>query len=195
MKFKSTVFASLAIIIFLAGCVPTSVNQLYLKKDLIVDPELIGTWGNPNNLEGTRLIFTQADSSSYSMAYYESRQESGEPVSFAEFRAHLIRLGDNLFLDIYPRIPPDLNQFYMVHFAPTHSFMRIDIAGDTLKIGLFDYDWLNKNLESGKIKIDHIYREGQIVLTASTEELQKFAAKYADEAFPYDSAYMQYRLY
>lgn len=195
MAYEKIILAVLVCIVLGAGCVPTSVNPLYFKKDLIVDPELIGTWGNPNNLQGTRLIFTRGDSSSYTMAYYESKKETGEPGSFAQFEAHLIRLGDNLFLDIYPRIPQDLNQFYMMHFVPTHSFARIDIAGDTLKIGLFDLSWLNDNLENGTVKVPHEYSEGQVVLTASTEELQKFVTKHADVAFPYDSAYQQMRLY
>jgi hypothetical protein len=195
MNMKNIIFGLLAIAILIAGCVPTSVHPLYFKKDLIFVPELIGTWGNPDEEEGDKLIFEQADGNYYKMSFYESREESGEEASWASFEAHLIRLGDNFFLDVFPEEPESMNDFYKLHLVPTHSFMRVAVVGDTLKLGLFDYSWLENNLEDGKVDIKHETRDDLIVLTASTEALQKFVAKYAEVAFPYEKDNMLLRLY
>jgi hypothetical protein len=195
MNMKNIIFGLIALAILMAGCVPTSVHPLYFKKDLIFIPELIGTWGNPADEEGDKLVFEQAGDNSYKMSYYESKEESGEEASWASFEAHLIRLGDNFFLDVFPEEPELKNDFYNLHLVPTHSFMRVAVVGDTLKLGIFDYSWLENNLEDGKVNLKHETRDDLIVLTASTEELQEFVAKYAKAAFPYEKDNMLLRIY
>ena len=54
-----------------------------------------------------------------------------------------------------------------------------------MKISMFDPDFVGDLLEHQQIRIKHENTANGFVLTASSEELQKFAEKYADnkEAF------------
>ena len=73
---------------------------------------------------------------------------------------------------------------------PMHSFAKAHVFEDRLELRFINIEWAEDNLEKHRIRIDHETR-GQdndteyILLTASTRDLQKFAAKYAryDEAF------------
>lgn len=195
MNVRNTIFGLLALVMLAAGCIPTSVYPLYFKNDLIFDSELLGTWGNPEDPMGDKLIFEKGNKDSYDMYYFESGEDIGGDSSTAEFVVHLIKLGDNLFLDVFPEEPESANDFYNIHLVPTHSFMRVEIVGDTMKLGLFDYSWLENNLRDGTVEIKHATRDDMTVLTASTEELQKFAEKYADAAFPYDDDFMLLRIH
>jgi len=53
------------------------------------------------------------------------------------------------------------------------------VSGDTMTIWRFNPDWLEKLFDENRIRISHENVGDQIVLTASTEELQKFIAKYS----------------
>ncbi|MGA8012384.1 MAG: hypothetical protein WB949_08160, partial [Candidatus Acidiferrales bacterium] len=71
---------------------------------------------------------------------------------------------------------------------PAHMIGRIALDGDTLRYDTLDDDWLKKRLYSGDLKIAHEITDAKwddLVLTASSEDLQRFAAAHAndDEAF------------
>ena len=68
----------------------------------------------------------------------------------------------------------------------THLISKMSLDGDSLQIASLESDWLKKMIESGKLKIAHVVHDGDILLTASTEELQELALRYAEDngAFP-----------
>ena len=49
-----------------------------------------------------------------------------------------------------------------------------------------DNEWLEEMIDEKKVNIAHVRLEDRIILTAPTEELQKFVLKYAEDtdAFP-----------
>jgi uncharacterized protein with PIN domain len=73
-----------------------------------------------------------------------------------------------------------------MHVIPAHSFMRVSLEGHVLRLAFFDLDWLKKNIEQNKVTIKHERRDDTIVLTASTEELQKFVLEHVEEAFLFE---------
>lgn len=167
---------ALGLVAFMAGCVP-SLHPLFTEEDLVYDPALVGTWAEK---EGEDICtFRKSGENAYDLIY----TEEGVP---ARFDAHLVRIGEFLFLDTYPGEPDIKNGFYLVHLVPAHTFLRIWIEGDVLRYAMLDLDWLKKMIAEKKVDIAHEQVDGDILLTASTKELQEFFLKYADDdkAFP-----------
>lgn len=175
---------------FIAGCIPTSVYPLYTDEDVIFDNKLLGMWYDPDEPLGDVWMFKRWGPETYKLQIYKEHRLSGPPAS--EFDVTMAKIGNQTYLDFFPREPEDMDDFYNLHLVPTHSFYRIRITEDTwtgrdqdtLWIGLPDLEWLQQNLKSGKINIKHEKRDDMIVLTASTSELQKFVKEYWEEAFP-----------
>ena len=73
-----------------------------------------------------------------------------------------------------------------IHMIPAHTIARIDfVSEDEVVIAWFNEDWLKDLFEENRVKIDHeVIRTAEenfskeYVLTASTDELQKFIIKY-----------------
>jgi hypothetical protein len=117
----------------------------------------------------------------------------------ALFHVHLLELAGYYFLDFYPEefdIPHEtgsnlfdlnmdmygcVNTVLSMHLLPVHTFARLDIHDDHLEIRRFDMEWLSNLFEENKIRIAHERTEDNILLTASTNELQAFVSKYADD--------------
>jgi hypothetical protein len=160
------------IVIFLTGCVP-SLHPLFTDKDLVFDQALVGTWVDE---DGKNIWeFKKSEENSYELVYTENE----EP---AKFQAHLVKLGDFLFLDIFPEEPEMKNGLYKGLLIPAHGFSRIWIEGDSVRLAYLDPDWLKKMINTKKIKIGHDFIDQGIILTAQTKDLQKFAVKYAEDA-------------
>ncbi len=71
------------------------------------------------------------------------------------------------------------------HLVPAHTFAKVEISKDTIKIFQFDIEHLEDLLENGKIRIRHVRPDKDIILTATTEELQEFFIKYAEDEEAY----------
>ena len=171
---KLTVALGLAVL--LAGCVP-SLHPLYTEEDLVYDPALVGTWTEEGGKDSW--TFQKSGDNAYNLIY----TEEGVP---ARFDAHLVRIGEFLFLDTYPGEPDIKNDFYLLHLIPAHTFSRIRMEGHVLSYAMLDLDWLKKMISEKKVDIGHEKMEGGILLTAPPKELQGFFIKYAEDnkAFP-----------
>ena len=169
----------------LGGCVPVmSLNPLYTKDNVVYDDKLLGTWvDDPNGPEMT-WHFESVDKpkNAYKLTF---TSEDGLKGSFV---AHLVKLRDDLFLDIFPdKAPWDLEDpnesawpYNALLLIPAHTFVKIDSVGPRLKMRLMLETELKKMLEEDPDIIAHVTVEDRPVLTASTKELQAFVLKYAD---------------
>ncbi len=164
------------IALFVASCLVTSVHPLYTEKDLTFVPELVGTWENDDVW-----IFEQSGKNAYELTIKE--QDSAKT---GVYETHLVKLGKYLFLDLYPEESEMEDSVYELHLVPTHSFWRIEIEKDVLRLAYIDNEWLERMIDGNKVNIAHVRLEDRVVLTAPTEELQKFVLKYAEDtdAFP-----------
>jgi len=180
----------LAGILFLTLSCVLSLHPLYTEKDLVLEPKLEGSWANKDGKE--LWTFKKSGEKVYELTavHKESKQESGktiEETATGKFDAHLMKLGNYIFMDLYPQEPDIKNAFYKYHFLPAHSFSRIWIEQDIFRISVFNEDWLKKMIEKKKVKITYEKLDNdRIVLTAPTEKLQKLILKYVEdsEAFP-----------
>ncbi len=110
----------------------------------------------------------------------------------AAFEVNLVKLDGAYFMDFYPTDMPEKsksitdifkdekNDMLAYHLLPVHTFAKLVIEKDEIKIKLFDPDFLDKLLNERKVRIKHeALTDGGFVLTAQPEELQKFVEKYA----------------
>jgi hypothetical protein len=173
--------AAIGAALFVAGCIP-SLHPLYTEDDLIFEPALLGAWNNEDETEVW--TFEQRGGLEYLMTVDDG--DDG-PV---EYDAHLMELGSHRFLDVFIH-DRDVLDRYGPHLLPTHTFYRIEIEADTVRMVGLDEDWLKDEIEAGEVTIAHEFvrvpsragpgTEDLLVLTASTEELQAFVTRYADD--------------
>jgi len=184
MKSKKLLFYLLAGI--LGGCLPVmSLHPLYTKekKEVVFENKLLGTWVDDSN---SIWDFKRADANenAYKLTFTDKEGKKGS------FVAHLVKLENRLFLDVYPGEPPwdekDPNKVEWLHntffFIPVHTFIKINGIEPQLKLQLTDDEEFNKLLKEDPNVIEHTSIEGKLVLTVSTKELQAFVLKYADDS-------------
>jgi hypothetical protein len=112
----------------------------------------------------------------------ESKDEKSEPGEPAKFKAHLVKMKGSLFLDISTKDWGVKNTFYVMHMIPVHTFWRISIKKDELRMEMLNPEWLKNMVDQKKINMGYVQKDDTIILTAPTEELQKFLLKYDKEA-------------
>lgn len=182
MKAKKTLFYLLAAI--LGGCIPVmSLHPLYTDQDLVFEEKLLGTW-----IDDSNNIWEFKDPNEQGKIYeLIVVDDEGKKGSFA---AHLVKLQNTLFLDVYPnklpcksQDPEDMQWSYNAFLTVgVHTFMKVNSTEPQLKMQLTDDDELKKLLNEDPNAVEHTWLEdGKLVLTASTKELQAFVLKYADD--------------
>lgn len=187
MKTRILIFASLLLFV-LSGCIVKSLHQFYQEDDVIYDNTLLGSWLDEDSTLWVikpytfAVGFMKGDSidNSYLVELYE---DANEPQ---KFNAHLFELGGKKYLDFRPLRDDRYDDFLDVHLISAHSLALIEINDQgSLTIGWFNEDWLGKLFEENRVKISHEVVKGEspsegseYVLTASTDELQKFILKY-----------------
>lgn len=169
----------------LGGCVPVmSLHPFYTKEDVVFDKKLLGTWVDDPNRPETTWHFESIDEpkNAYKLIFI------GEDGLKGSFVVHLVKLKDDLFLDIFPSKAPwdmdDPNEskwpYNSLFMIPAHTFVKIDSLAPKLKLRLMLDTQLEKLLEENPDAIAHVEVKERPVLTASTKELQAFVLKYAE---------------
>jgi hypothetical protein len=158
---------------FMIGCPTRSLFPLFSEKEVVFNPALIGTWSGEDD-EGT-FSFVQSGEKGYTVTM---RDEKGEKEVYS---ASLGRLGKYWFMDSSPA--SDERDY---HLITAHLITKIQLDGDTLRMSLLESDWLRGMIDEKKLSIAHVRRDGEIILTASTEELQALLRRIAKDqkAFP-----------
>ena len=185
MKTKKFLFYLLAVL--LGGCVPVmSLHPLYTEKDLVFEEKLLGTWVDKPDDPETIWEFKDPNEQEKvcKLVFVDNKGDRGL------FDAHLVRLEDKLFLDLYPGEPPwgeeDPNKlvwpYNTLFLLPAHTFIRVNGFEPGLKLQITDDDEMEKLLKEDPNAVKRESVEDGFVLTASTKELQAFVLKYADDS-------------
>jgi len=210
MKFKIVIISF--VMLFIQSCI-SSIHPLWTQDKLVFEENLLGEWGQTDGNKIAYWHFSGGfDEKKDMVSGYELIHREGN--SEAKFEIHLVKLGEHLFFDIFPddlenlkfenktlAVPlsmkgfgsskseePDirLNSLYVEHMLPVHTFAKVEIEKDEVRIFRFDFEWLDDLFKQRKVRIKHEETsDGQIVLTAPTEDLQKFFEKYADDEKAY----------
>jgi hypothetical protein len=201
MKTRNFLMTGL-IALLLTGCFVKSLHPFYKEGDIIFKKELIGTWTDKDSSvwkieQGTRspgLLKPAQPDNSYLLTLTEKKGTS-------VFRVTMFQLGGKQFLDFYPEEVECANDMMASHLVPMHTVARVELNGGKLVIRWYNEEWLMELFRQNKIRIAHekipvdpgsTNGDFQVVLTAPTDELQKFMLKYSDdpEAFKNDFTFV-----
>ena len=98
-----------------------------------------------------------------------------------KYRAHLVDIGGDLFMDLYP-LEMDFNSNDISdNYFPVHTFFKVKVSEDKFRMIHFDLDKLNKLFDSNRIRLRHENVDGTILITAQPKDLQKFIDKYSED--------------
>ena len=179
MKTKFVFGLCLLAAIFFGGCVVQSIQPLFAEKELISYPALVGTWAQPDGDKEVGLWVFVAHNQQYELTHTDEKGRK------ALFTVGVGKLGTNVFLDGFPAnlLPgSELNDLAQVHLIGAHTFVKLVKTNDALVLLAMDYEWLENLLKENPKAIAHAVQDKRPILTATTEELQKFVAKYAGDA-------------
>ncbi|NVK83189.1 MAG: hypothetical protein HWE21_02645 [Cytophagia bacterium] len=96
--------------------------------------------------------------------------------------ATVTKIGEDLFLDLSAAEGDQSEKNYGSRvWFPVHTFMKIEISENKLRLIQFDYEKMNKLFESNLVRLRHENVDGSILLTAQTSEMRKFLDKYSDD--------------
>jgi hypothetical protein len=165
----------------LAGCVP-SWNPFYAEKDLVFDRALTGTWRPTQANETSRemWVFTRSADKLYQL---EQTDDEGRK---ATFETRLFKLKDHLFIDLYlTNVEGDglkVNAWASSSLVPAHLLLKVEQIEPALKLAAMNPDWMQTYLKQHPSAIAHrVVSDGNIVLSANTEDLQKFVLAHLDD--------------
>lgn len=194
MKIRHFFLATLFLIF--SSCVVKSLHPFYTKKTISFDKNLLGEWNDSK--KGTWKIVSFKDEmtkenplsemknddlkiyAEYQHSFYIQRTHENRKVLFI---ATPFKINNQTFLDFFPLDhQEDVDDLLQSHSIYSHSLVKYDVQ----KNGEIEIKWLDENkiealFKEKKIKIKHEtlgLLNDKYLLTAKSEELQKFIEKY-----------------
>lgn len=195
MKTKNIVL-TLITILFLSSCVVKSLNPFFTKKSISFDERFIGKWEDKNKGVWTVIpfakIITEENSiekmkedelqlyNTYKNSYYIGRKYKEKETLYM---ATPFKINGQTFLDFYPiKHQEGIDNLLESHIVYSHSLVKYDVTDNgKIEVRWLDEDKIEDLFKKKKIKIKHKkigILEDKYLLTASSEELEKFIKKY-----------------
>ncbi|MBI3416387.1 MAG: hypothetical protein HY043_13915 [Verrucomicrobia bacterium] len=170
---KFAVIGLTALCLCLIGCGIASVYPFYTDKDLLFDPALVGRWGESGPQKDPDPIeFKKSGDKEYRLAMKDGDARADKYV------VHLFKLRDQLYLNLFPIERHDDS-------IPVHRLMKVDQITPTLKMATLKDEWIESLLKKHPEALRHQFipdpndsTKQELVLTASTSELQRFLIKH-----------------
>ena len=185
MKRKILSFGLCVFAIISAGCWQKSVYPFYKDSDVKFEPALLGIWGEPDKKPEDAQIWKITRGAGASA--YQINVHSGE--TSLDYDAHLFKLDENRFLDMYSRNRTSSD-------VPAHHLVRVRKLGATFEYQSLSLEGVKKWLEAHPKEIAFVAmpdpehpddkEKTELVLTAGTEDLQKFVRNHLDAPEFYD---------
>lgn len=181
----------IVVFLLLQACIIKSIHPFFKESDLIFKEELLSSWIDQDNNKWVIKRFEDTKN------VYEMHQIIPGKKDVI-FLTRLFMLDNQYYLDFYPLADTNHDEnstMFDLHLMPTHSIARVNkLTNNEIHIQWFNEDRLKKLFDENRIKISHEVISDEIshssddktyILTASTDELQKFIIKYGndDEAF------------
>jgi hypothetical protein len=173
----------------MSSCLVSSLHPFYKEKDKKFDATMVGAWIDGDsciwtilpNMVFDGLLEPEAHDSSYTVTYYEDEDTK------SILTTTLFQLNGVDYVDFTPdpnedHCSSDMTAF---HHVPVHTLARVQYCKDSILLYWYGDEWLNELIEQNRIRIKHETVDGfaydRQLLTASTDELQKFIKKYAND--------------
>lgn len=162
---------TLSLALLATACVP-SLHSLYTDADLVFDNALVGVWVE----DDSNWIIKKASNKAYEVTMIDNDHTTGH------FQGHLVKLGEHLFLDLYPNEPEfEVNDFYKSHLIPSHTFALVKFDTKKLSMRFMHIETIAQIVHENPDAIKHERIEDRVLLTAPTKDLQAFILKHMDD--------------
>ena len=167
----------------MSSCV-YSLFPIYTKDTLTFLPALVGKWSDGED----DILFEPGGKHSYQMKVYEE----GEMA--AVYEVHLVRVGDDIFMDLYPsdddsfsgKGVPSFEKNLNANYFPVHSFSKLKLVDGKLQLISFDLKMMHDLFKSNRIRLRHENVDDIILITAQPKEIQKFLKQYSNDTSVFD---------
>ena len=193
MKKTFYILFAFLLCIVLNGCLSTFF-PIFHEKDAFFNSNLLGTWKYNEDKHDHFMEFrkipeyrkkelTPTITKISDKGYLVTKMDSLENPTDQSF-VFLVSVGKNNYLDFYPAELPsqkNINGFFKDHFIKIHTSYKIEFKdNDHFEMKRFDKSFLDDLISNNKINIRHEFIEGNNVITANTDDLQKFIIQYSD---------------
>lgn len=164
------------------GSQAQSLHPLYKEKDPFFEPALLGDW----TAYELKFTFAQQGETAYRLHITELKKDV--PVTHT-LDFHLVRLGGELYFDAKLESLEIGGRTVRDFLAlPVHLLGKISLEADSLTLSLIHFSWVEEGIRSGRLRIPHEeFGGGDILLTASTDELQQLLIDYSREKLDEES--------
>jgi len=190
----------IGLVLILAGCGPVmSLFPLRTAEDKIFDAQLLGEWRQVDP-DKQKTISNEAAGDEYLWTFTRARDGSGYDLKVLWIEkkkkdgftsnAHLVQLGNFLFMDFQGYSGEDDSFGY--HPFPVvnaHMIARIRVDQKTLRFDFLKDDWIRNQIKAGKPPLATLETDDNLLVTATTEELRKFALVHAEDAEAFSEGY------
>ena len=159
-----------ALAVCLAGCVVATVEPVIPESEATFEPGLLGTW---RETPGSDLVeVVRSGSDGYSLRYVSGERAYG-------YRARAGRLGDRRVLEVWPTPAegesPAIDEG---RFIPGRQLLALDLQADRAETAFLELDTLRAAWLRGEVRIPHLARGDDVLLTGSTDELRSALREY-----------------
>jgi hypothetical protein len=175
--------------LLMSSCLVSSLHPFFKQKDKVYEQAMVGSWIDSDsciwvmekNMISEYFMGPEYPDSTYRITYYEEEDMIGL------FIGTLFELKGIRYLDFYPDPNEDHcnSELTGMHHFPTHTLARIQLDPDSIMMFWYGDEWLGELIKNNRIRIKHETVEMDAdwtrhLLTAPTEDLQKFIVKYAN---------------
>lgn len=199
-RFINVILCASCLILLLEGCLISSIYPLWDLSTRIFDKSLAGEWYSPDDSTVNYKLSVLGDTAYLFTTTYDTKGEKLKfeirPDTIMEIKhlATMVKLGKFTFLDLYPwDEDSEIYDRFQENFVPVHTFLKIEYENDILKVYNMDGEHLDELFEKNRIRLKHEMFGDYTLLTASTNELQEFMKKYADDPEAFEEPSILYR--
>ena len=175
----------LAAAAWLGGCsCAGSLRALEAGEPLLVSANLRGKWASADaNNEKDYFLVDSTSANTYCVSSLKENEKLR-----AVYEVSLVQVGSYTFLDAAfdeTASAQEHRNAYDMGVLPIHFIGRVWVEGDTLRLGLLDYDWLKEMTTSGKVRLPYVERHKEndnlLLLTSDGDKLAEFVRQYAED--------------
>lgn len=169
------------------GCIVRSLHPFYKPENVVFRKGLLNNWTDQDGGKWS-IRRHQEIPNAYEMHWLKNGDKD------VVFLAYLFDLEGELYFDFMPLTDNNHDDLaiFDLHLMPTHSVAKlVKLNNEEVQIKWFNEEWLQNLFEQNRIRIAHEEimdetpkdeNDKWYVLTAPTEELQKFILKYGHDA-------------
>jgi hypothetical protein len=167
---------ALGCLFLLSACNLRSLNPFFTEDMVVFDNDILGVWANET--EGQEWKFsiekdilaesTEPDSIGMLLELREGNQTF-------QFLAVQFEAEKSAYLNLFPIVEEDHENFWLSHFIPAHGLLKIELKKDKLLLHIPDFDVAKDLLESEDIGFSEVgLVEDHLLITDESENLVEF---------------------